>query len=403
MANYTLDLAAGQRPLVATPHGPPEGGRGGDSTHYLYGHAASGSPRGGHGPFGERTARWALYLPDGTGSVRQLTDLDGQVSLARRFSPWGELLEQDGGGDFAWGYFTGEWRDASGLIHLRARYYAPAQGRFLSRDAWEGDYSRPMSYNLWLYVYANPVNLTDPSGANPIDDIVVSLKDKTEKCYHAGDLDCVWRNYYALAVGGRILGYTYAAEHMFRFLQKRGDIVYKPGPTHPLFLESSYWVLSSNAVQTELPNRESEILKLIHMQAKNGILVGYLETEPESVRIKNVELDRDLYYAMNIFALWAEVDFEVTGCYEVIVKPTFRFWDAYDWHIGLPAGGAAIGMAGFMDDWAAALHDAGKALEYEVSGYWFGPNKIFTFPSNWLIMGVPLPPISERPAPPGRN
>jgi len=29
---------------------------------------------------------------------------------------------------------------------------------------WEGDPNQPMSYNAWLYVYGNPVNLTDPSG-----------------------------------------------------------------------------------------------------------------------------------------------------------------------------------------------------------------------------------------------
>ncbi len=49
-------------------------------------------------------------------------------------------------------------------MYLRARYYAPPQGRFLTRDLWDGDPNRPMSYNAWLYVYANPVNFTDPSG-----------------------------------------------------------------------------------------------------------------------------------------------------------------------------------------------------------------------------------------------
>jgi len=50
------------------------------------------------------------------------------------------------------------------LIHLRARYYAPTDGRFISRDTWAGDYNRPLSLNSWLYVEGNPVNFTDPSG-----------------------------------------------------------------------------------------------------------------------------------------------------------------------------------------------------------------------------------------------
>jgi YD repeat-containing protein len=123
--HYTLDSQVGQRPLVATPQGPPEGGQGGQSTHYLY----------GHGPLGERAAGWALYLPDGTDSVRQLAGMDGQVTLTRRFSPWGELLEQDGGGDFAWGYFGGLLDAATGLIYVGGgQYYDPVTGRFLTRQ-----------------------------------------------------------------------------------------------------------------------------------------------------------------------------------------------------------------------------------------------------------------------------
>jgi hypothetical protein len=40
-------------------------------------------------------------------------------------------------------------------------------GRFLNKDTWKGDENLPMSYNSWLYVYANPVNLIDPTGLNP--------------------------------------------------------------------------------------------------------------------------------------------------------------------------------------------------------------------------------------------
>jgi RHS repeat-associated protein len=68
----------------------------------------------------------------------------------------------------AHGILTGErWEAYSELLFLRARYYAPEIGRFMTRDVWPGDYSKPMSYNSWLYAYANPVNLRDPSGRDP--------------------------------------------------------------------------------------------------------------------------------------------------------------------------------------------------------------------------------------------
>jgi len=54
--------------------------------------------------------------------------------------------------------------DASGMQYLRARYYAPSTGRFISRDVWEGDPMQPMGYNLWLYAYSNPIMYVDPSG-----------------------------------------------------------------------------------------------------------------------------------------------------------------------------------------------------------------------------------------------
>lgn len=40
--------------------------------------------------------------------------------------------------------------------------YGPDTSRFVA-EAWP-DYTRPMFFNAWLYSYANPVNLTDPSG-----------------------------------------------------------------------------------------------------------------------------------------------------------------------------------------------------------------------------------------------
>jgi RHS repeat-associated protein len=58
--------------------------------------------------------------------------------------------------------------DSTQLIYLRARYYNPADGRFQSRDTWDGDVNHPKSFNRWNYVNGNPVMLTDPSGRSPL-------------------------------------------------------------------------------------------------------------------------------------------------------------------------------------------------------------------------------------------
>ena len=63
-----------------------------------------------------------------------------------------------------WGY-AGEYLEpASGLIYLRARWYDPVDGRFLTKDRWPGDIFHPQSLNGWSYVEGNPVNRVDPSG-----------------------------------------------------------------------------------------------------------------------------------------------------------------------------------------------------------------------------------------------
>jgi RHS repeat-associated protein len=109
--------------------------------------------------------------PDGTGqaqvgSVRQLADADGQVTLAQSFDPFGVLLEADGSGASEFGY-TGEQADGStGLVFLRARYYDPAVGRFLAKDPFPGFAQRPATLHSYAYVTNNPINRADASGYN---------------------------------------------------------------------------------------------------------------------------------------------------------------------------------------------------------------------------------------------
>jgi len=103
------------------------------------------------------------FLGDALGSVRQMTDEAGGVIYAASYTPYGEVLSSAGESGSLYGY-TGEQTDSTGMVYLRARYYSPTAGRFLTRDSWQGDYSRPASLNRWLYAYANPALYTDPSG-----------------------------------------------------------------------------------------------------------------------------------------------------------------------------------------------------------------------------------------------
>ncbi|MDZ7844617.1 MAG: RHS repeat-associated core domain-containing protein [Anaerolineales bacterium] len=124
------------------------------SNSYLYGMERISQVQAGNPEY---------FLTDGLGSVRQLVDEVGSVSLSMSYQPYGETLNSSGDSSSSYG-FSGEWTDQSGLEYLRARYYNLASGGFITKDVWDGDFNTPMSYNEWLYVLANPINYTDPTG-----------------------------------------------------------------------------------------------------------------------------------------------------------------------------------------------------------------------------------------------
>jgi len=103
------------------------------------------------------------FLGDALGSVRQVIDDNSEIVLSREYAPFGDTLASLGSYETDFGY-TGELTDGTGLINLRARYYDPSTGRFLTRDSWAGDLRTPATLVKWLYANSNPVMYTDPSG-----------------------------------------------------------------------------------------------------------------------------------------------------------------------------------------------------------------------------------------------
>ena len=66
--------------------------------------------------------------------------------------------------------YRGEQFDPDlGLYYLRARYYNPLTGRFMSRDPEDGTPYDPKSLHKYLYAGGDPVNATDPTGRDTIE------------------------------------------------------------------------------------------------------------------------------------------------------------------------------------------------------------------------------------------
>jgi RHS repeat-associated protein len=106
----------------------------------------------------------SFYTYDGGGNVRQLTNLAGAVTDTNEYDAFGNLIASSGTTPNAYLYRGEQFDPDLGLYYLRARYYNPATGRFMSRDPQGGDPTNPASLHKYLYADGDPVNGVDRSG-----------------------------------------------------------------------------------------------------------------------------------------------------------------------------------------------------------------------------------------------
>jgi RHS repeat-associated protein len=104
-----------------------------------------------------------VYHTDRLGSVRAITDATAVVTATYRTDEWGVPTSTTGNSTQLF-RFTGEPVDATCLAYLRARFYDPALGRFLSRDPWPGHAEQPDQLNRFAYAQSNPTSYADHSG-----------------------------------------------------------------------------------------------------------------------------------------------------------------------------------------------------------------------------------------------
>ena len=113
----------------------------------------------------KQSGSWHFYPSDGLGSTMAVVDASGVVQDSYTYDVYGTPTRT---GSLANEFdFAGQQTDGTGLQYLRARYYDPATGTFMSRD--------PLAlYPGWLgsthaYSGGEPVGSTDSSGLKPID------------------------------------------------------------------------------------------------------------------------------------------------------------------------------------------------------------------------------------------
>jgi len=110
---------------------------------------------------GSASLNWLMY--DGHGNVVRTIDTNFNLSAYQWRGVWGE--RQTGTLQTGKGYCAnlGQQEDETGFIYMRARYYEPTTGRFVSEDpARDG-------VNWYLYAHDNPIRFVDDDGRNAVD------------------------------------------------------------------------------------------------------------------------------------------------------------------------------------------------------------------------------------------
>ncbi|MFZ1084498.1 MAG: RHS repeat-associated core domain-containing protein [Terracidiphilus sp.] len=115
---------------------------------------------------GNSTWTPSFYVYDGAGSVRQLTDINLKVTDEYEYDAYGNSFTKSGTTPNNYLYRGEQFDSDLGLYYLRARYYNPNTGRFISVDPLNGDPTDPISFQKYLYANGDPVDFDDASGKN---------------------------------------------------------------------------------------------------------------------------------------------------------------------------------------------------------------------------------------------
>jgi RHS repeat-associated protein len=126
------------------------------------------------------SASLAYYLYNGHGDVVQTVSASGEVQNRYDYDIFGNptLSIEVSACNLR---YAGEYLDnETGLYYLRARYYDPSIGRFISEDSYWGDDTNPLSLNLYTYCFNDPIRFIDPTGHSAYEDILSNARKQAQ-------------------------------------------------------------------------------------------------------------------------------------------------------------------------------------------------------------------------------
>jgi RHS repeat-associated protein len=378
--DYTLDINAGLTQVLQD----------GKQT-YLYGNSCIAQIA---------ETQTGYFLPDALGSMRQMTDSSADLTLAKSYDPYGNVISSSGAGETVYGY-TSEMQ-SGGLVHLRARDYVAQLGRFTTMDTWEGNSTQPTTLNKWLYVGANPVINSDPSGLcqhaqgggwNDQPGGVFSkencdMLETTWQDYQIGhgkpsDLDKMKAWYFRVADWAKEHGANQASTNLRHFLDGTGT----PLQLDKSFMEKDIW--GWKYVQ----NKVNDIASWYVQSKDNSCDYSYLEPEIFWKQIEVSRNNKEIYLNMPTLDEGGSLasfrlDVEINGFsqrkpnhygnynYKANLAVHLVAFDRYDWHEEQDAPivesvslfNLAFNKNTVSDDWALLLEKHGLGKSFFIRG-----------------------------------
>jgi len=123
---------------------------------------------------------FSYYLYNGHGDVVQTVSASGEILNHYDYDIFGNpvLTIETAACNIR---YAGEYLDKeTGLYYLRARYYDPYIGRFISEDSYWGEDDNPLSLNLYTYCFNDPIRFIDPTGHDPYDKIIANARTQSQ-------------------------------------------------------------------------------------------------------------------------------------------------------------------------------------------------------------------------------
>jgi len=133
----------------------------------------------------------SYYHYDSRGSTIALTDSTETITDKYAYDPFGKLANSEGftANSFKYVGRYGVMDEGNGLKYVRARYYAPELGRFITKDPLTGNDADNQSLNRYVYALNNPVVFIDISGLSAKEGSISETDFGTSDSRNSGLVD----------------------------------------------------------------------------------------------------------------------------------------------------------------------------------------------------------------------